>query len=978
MACPPPSLIFLNYSSFIYTYDDYRYYYRSNELNRLATNHSPSTTKTFAMQRTSFSFLVVLCFVALRVGAQTSPQTELSNAAFTIKTSRYGLGELRRTGDVHPTNYIRNGRVFGDVTVRYAVERKVDSVKAASASKTVFIKNGTKLGEWIADSISKKALQIAQSFSLEGDAVLWQLQLSNTGNTTIRVEDLVIPLSYNAGGGENPLEIFEQRVVKHHFISGNNSFIFFQRPTGLGPYLLMIPLPGTSLEYFSTAGNAPGERGFFQAFIHSSLSGNKELRGTWRQPHTTAFIPAKASKGYGFKLKWAADYNGIRDILAAEGLIDVQVAPGMSLPSDLDANIALRTKEKIGAVVPEFAAATRITYLGEKKKGTHLYRVRFSRLGENKLTINYGNGYKTYLEFFVTEPLETLYKKRSAFITTRQQHKLPGKWYDGLYGVYDMKNAALRGPDDPDFFDTSRLSYVLTCDDPGLCKAPFVAAKNVFYPDQKEIESVEYYIKNFVWGGLQRTDKETPYPYGVYGTPNWYVNRDTARRRRNTADRNQDRMHVWRSYDYPHIMMMYYHLYQVAKAHPGMTKYLDAKGYLVRAKETAKAYFKYPYEILPWYEIYKWGCYNELLLTDLIADLRKEGYPEDADFLRAEWEKKVKYFVYDDKYPFRSEYAIDATAFESSHALAKYATLTAMQPDSNLWYDKNSKKSYSHPVVRREDGRAFMDRQLQANMALRGVIEPAYYFLGSDFRGRSDGYTLSYMSQMGGWSILDYALHFATNPPDYIRLGYQSYLSSFALINSGTPGSNYGYWYPGKENDGATGWAFEPQKYATPWIQKPQGRGPWFYDGEIDLGFGGATRMAATVATNDPVFGMMAYGGDLVITGNHFSTVPKDGLRRRFYYRNGGQKFDIELHRDGFARDKAIVFDGAGQSIRFLLENRSADAHATSIALKGLQGLYDILANGKAQRVKLEADGSTVNVAVPAKGTTVVLKKVSE
>src|SRR5947209_15229722 len=75
------------------------------------------------------------------------------------------------------------------------------------------------------------------------------------------------------------------------------------------------------------------------------------------------------------------------------------------------------------------------------------------------------------------------------------------------------------------------MIYVLTCDDPGLCKAPYVAEKNVSFPDQKEIEGLEYYLEHFVWGKLQRTDKETPYPYGVYGTPNWYVDRDPARRR---------------------------------------------------------------------------------------------------------------------------------------------------------------------------------------------------------------------------------------------------------------------------------------------------------------------------------------------------------------------------------------------------------------------------------------------------------------
>jgi hypothetical protein len=295
-------------------------------------------------------------------------------------------------------------------------------------------------------------------------------------------------------------------------------------------------------------------------------------------------------------------------------------------------------------------------------------------------------------------------------------------------------------------------------------------------------------------------------------------------------------------------------MYQIAKMYPNMTHYLDKAGYLERAKQTAIAYFTYPYEILPWYETYKWGCYNELLILDLIKDLKKEGFNAEAVFLTKEWEKKVKYFLYDDKYPFRSEYAIDATAFESSHALAKYAVQNEMKPDQNLWFDKNLGKWYSHPTIKNEDAVDFMSRQINANIALRGSIEPAYYYLGSDFRGKSDSYTLSYMSQMGGWAILDYGLNFSKDPADYIRLGYQSYLSSFALINSGTPETNYGFWYPGKENDGASGWAFEPQKYATPWIQKPQGRGPWVYDGEIDLGFGGATRTASTVVTNDPIF----------------------------------------------------------------------------------------------------------------------------
>ena len=85
----------------------------------------------------------------------------------------------------------------------------------------------------------------------------------------------------------------------------------------------------------------------------------------------------------------------------------------------------------------------------------------------------------------------------------------------------------------------------------------------------------------------------------------------------------------------------------------------------------------------------------------------------------------------------------------------------------------------------------FMNLQLRLNMSDRGWIEPTYYQLGSDYRGNLT-YLLSYMSQMGGWSIVDHALHFATDPTDYLRLGYASSLSSWALVNSGTEASGCG------------------------------------------------------------------------------------------------------------------------------------------------------------------------------------------
>ncbi len=219
-------------------------------------------------------------------------------------------------------------------------------------------------------------------------------------------------------------------------------------------------------------------------------------------------------------MQWAASYDEMRQMRFDAGLFDVRVVPGMTLPSDLTAQFSLHTKARVQSVTAEYPSDTTITAGSPAQSGTRIYTVQFRKLGENMLTIAHDDGRKTYLEFFSAEPMETLIKKRAAFLVNRQQVKDPSKWWNGVYGIYDMQAKKVRTMDDPDIF-LDRMVYALTCDDPGLSKAPYLAAKNVTFPDRNEIESLEYYIRNFVWGGLQRRDDERPYPYGVYGTPNW-------------------------------------------------------------------------------------------------------------------------------------------------------------------------------------------------------------------------------------------------------------------------------------------------------------------------------------------------------------------------------------------------------------------------------------------------------------------------
>lgn len=859
-----------------------------------------------------------------------TPKKVLENTNIRAAFSDRGILSLTDPQDKYKADIITDRSPWGRVKLVY---RSGNSDWKELPDSVKHFKNGTLSSAELISVDNGAPVVLNQRFILNGKALDYDITVTTTGTEPVEIGDLALSLPWRTASGENPEYIFENCFTKHHFIAGNGSFIFFTKPSGEPPFIMVLPKKGTKLEYFDSG------RGEYKAYIHSYVAANSVESGTWRQENTSLTLDPGRGRSeieYGFKIMWADSWDDIRETLYEEGLFDIRVIPGMTVPTDLTATFSLHTKNIIDSIVPEFPGQTAIKFLGEKQPGYLLYNVSFARLGENMLTVYYGGGQKTYLEFFSTEPLETLIKKRASFIVNSTQHRDTTKWYDGLFSAYDMKNGILRGPDNSDGYD-GWWGYVLASDDPGLCKAPYVAAKNVYFPDEKEIAAVEYYLKEFVWNGLQRTDKDDPYPYGIYGVPNWKEARDPAERAK-ISTTNLDKMHIWRSYDYPHIVMLYYHMYQVAKMYPEKVHYLSAAGYLERAYQTARAYFIYPYEILPWYETYKWGCYNELVIEPLIADLEKAGRTTDAGWLRSEYEKKVKYFVYDDKYPFRSEYALDRTAFESSYAFAKYGTLNEMKPDANLWYDKLDSVWYSHPVVRKADSREFMERQNLAGLAVRGWLETKYFLLGSDFTNSSDNHCLSYMARMGGWSILDYGINFSKRPYDWLQLGYASYLSSFALMNTGTAESNYGFWFPGKQNDGAMGWAFMESKSARAWIRKDIDRGAWYYDGEADLGNGAIFRTAQTVLSDDPLFGWISYGGVLTQSQTGFNIIPRDGVRSRFAIVTETVRKTFNLDHDGFASEKQIIVSRALDKVTFILENRSGGSHTSILTVTSPDG----------------------------------------
>jgi hypothetical protein len=836
--------------------------------------------------------------------------SNVTQGEFAVQFADGAMMSLRRIGDGIDTEWVQPGERLGDVVIAQRRQNGEWTTSQTAELSTRQIVTTTDSTHEVRYALPD-GLEMTARFEVEDRAVRWSITTRNTGTQPIEIGDLAVPLPINRNRGQNVPE-GQPPILKHSMISGDGSFLFWMRGNSVGPFLTMTPDASTKLEYWESA----GPNGY-RVFVHSAVAGAeaRERGCNWRQPNTSLTLRPGQEHTYGFTLRWAQDYDGVRDILVDEGLIDVHVVPGMTVPADLAARVALRTRQPIRAVQAEHPRETTIRALGTNGDA-HIYEVRFTKLGENRLTVRFGNDRQQHLEFFCTEPVETLIAKRAAFIAAHQIRD-DALWYDGLLAEWNMESHVQLSPDNYDRIRGWRI-YEVTCDDPGLSKPAFLAAKNAEFPIQTEVEALDYYIDNFVWGGLQKTTEET-FAYGIYGIPDWKTNRESEDPGRN------GRQHIWRIYDYSHIALMYFSLYRVAKHHPQMRTALSAEQYLRRAYGTALAMFTIPWEIERW-SAYATGLYNELVIENVIDALEAEGMRDEAERLRPHWERKVRTFVNDRPDLFRSEYAFDSTGFESTHALAKYALRIADREGDN-----------ERTRITRENAERFMETQMAANLFCRGWLETAYYYLGSDYRGGGgNGYTLTYMSQMGGWGVLDYALHHTADAPPYLRLGYASYLSAWALMNTGTASSNYGYWYPGPENDGGAGGGFEPAPYGNTWLQQPHSRGSWYYSCEIDLGFCGALRAARTVLADDDLFGRFCFGGDWRDNGGLLEVTPKDGVRRRFHVMLSTGRLHVELDNDRFAAGQPIALREDLSEMRFRLDSDNPEDHTATLRATGL------------------------------------------
>ena len=818
-------------------------------------------------------------------------QIKLSNGYFHIVFNRGFLASIHPGASVtgeRDTDYICPGAAFGGVTMT-AGGQSYDCLweKEDCAWQTEKVDRRGILCQKTEETLP---FTLEEAWEMAGESLLLTLRVVNRGEGPLHISDLGLRFPANS---DFSWECHAgAKVIGHHWIAEHNSHLLFQRCDGAGPALMVLPTGDTSLEYYEGDEKVKGS---LTAYCHSEGVRREALAqgAVIHTASTAAEIAPGASRSYRFRFLWARDTEHARIQKANHGLMDIQVLPGMTVPRHTPVRVAIRGAwEGMTITPPDRCEVT----LDTSRQNVLLAALDFGKTGENTVTLSAADGRHTSLVFFVTEPMETLIAKRGRFIAAHQ-HRDASKWYDGLLAEWNNETGVMLGPDQYDRISGWRI-YEVSCDDPGLSKPAFLSSKLAESPVEEEAAALDRYVEKFVWGGLQCTTEEA-YPYAIYGIPDWKTLRDSE------DPDLRGRLHIWRIYDYPHIALMYYNLYRMARQYPHLPLTQTARTYLDRAAQTAIAMFLVPLELDGW-SAFGTGLYNELVIEDILSALEREGMAEEKRRLERLWNRKAYQFAQKNADVFGSEYPFDTTGFESTHILAKRALNLA-----------KSGRRMEDREISPDRAADFMENQMRCNIACRGEMEMVYWLYGSDYRGDNLHYTLSYMSQMGGWAILDYALYHAADPFPFLRLGYGSILSSWALLNSGSPEDGYGWRFPGKAHDGAASGGFEPCYLGKTWLEQPHHGGAWYYSCEIDLGFCGYMRAASTILAEDPLFGLVCLGGRMRTEGGALVIQPEDGVGRRVHVVTDRVRLHVTASCGNL---RTVAVDPAGKTVEVALD----------------------------------------------------------
>jgi hypothetical protein len=360
--------------------------------------------------------------------------------------------------------------------------------------------------------------------------------------------------------------------------------------------------------------------------------------------------------------------------------------------------------------------------------------------------------------------------------------------------------------------------------------------KELGQPDKAEVEKLDQFVDEVVWGGLQF--KDGPHQYGVRKSlfyyqpdqlpPNYY--RSDLDWKSWTSWSKQASEAVDRSFNYPHVAAAYWVLYHLARNDQGLVTRHPWNWYLTHAYETTIAMTTFAPDLA------QFGQMEGDIFVQILVDLKREGMKAEADALEAKMHGRADRWKAQ-AFPFGSEMPWDSTGQEEVYAWTKYfgypdkadVTLNAI-----LGYD---------PAI--------------PHWGYNGSARRYWDFLYGAKYSRIERQLHHYGSGINAIPLL---AEYREHPDDFylLRVGYAGTMGALTDI----------------DQEGFLAPAFHSFPDMLSFDPLSGDNGPNFF---------GHAWNTATYVVDHPEFGWLAFGGDVTATGNQIEVTPLDSFRTRVY-----------------------------------------------------------------------------------------------
>ena len=698
-------------------------------------------------------------------------------------------------------------------------------------------------------------LQLTRSWAVVDGRLALRFVIKNSGPRAIEIGALGIPLIFdNILSGKNLEEAHAACSFSDPSIALDAGYLQVTRLNGHGPALVVIPDGKTPFEAYNPIAGPHGRaakaelfhdltprsmtfEGFYEWMAASAAYEENEWKKAatnkaeqWNHATSIVLQPGQ-ERSVGLRFLVAESIRSIEQTLADNRRPVAVGIPGYILPEDIDASLFLKYPQPVSRIGIEPAGSIDVQATGTTAHGWRRYALRGRQWGRARLTVTYADGTVETVQYQVIKPESQAIEDMGNFLFTRQ-------WFDDRNDPfhrnpsvmsYDREANAIVAQD-------SRVWIGGLSDEAGAGSWLAAAMKEYGRPDKHQVEQLEEFVDNVLWGGIQFKDGAKK--FGVRKSV-FYYQPDKLPADFYRKDLNWGTWESWseaasedvgRSYNYPHVVAAYWVLYRLARDHNGLATHHDWRWYLTQAYETSMAMTRFAPDLA------QFGQMEGDIFVAVLDDLRREGMTGEAAELEAAMRARAKVWQ-KLAFPFGSEMPWDSTGQEEVYA---WTRRFGMDDKAEVTLDAITGYMPAIP-----------------SWGYNGSARRYWDFLYGGKYERLERQLHHYGSGINAIPVLD---AYRRNPGDeyLLRIGYGGTMGAVSGIDQDGFASAAFHSYPDRMS-------FDP------------------YSGDYGPNFFGHAWTTGTYLVSDPEFGWLVFGGNLTVSGQTVTVEPRDSFRQRVY-----------------------------------------------------------------------------------------------